>query len=239
MAYKAIAVSLALLASMATYAQAAEYSRVVCTGEATVATAPDFMEFTLVAVTRAESTSGAVNALQLTEKLLAEQFTPPAAEADPAQEPQPPATLKPAEVIVSGVAITNDGPPVAKRSAMLRFSIDTLRPVEDRLAYVSKVCDKVREVAAAFKCEMKGPFLKVRDEKQHVQAAIYRAAENAYVAGEGAALALRTEVVGVAELKVDSILWDFDREWRAAASDIERVSCKAKVTVIYSLGNAP
>lgn len=231
----AIAIVAASFASPV-WAQESDLSVIECTGEATVGAVPDIVDFDLVCVATAATVYEAARSLTLTEESLSAYFDAlKPAEGAPATA----APVAPAEVAVSGVVFPDVNRPVAQRSARLRYSIDTLRPAHERAARVASVCDAVREAAAALQCTPKGPFLKVRDEKQYVQSAILRAAENAYTAGEGAASALTSQIAGVVKLKVDSVLWDFDREWRSAPSDVDRITCKVKVSITYSHGFVP
>ena len=145
-------------------------------------------------------------------------------------------TLEPSEAIASGIAVPDANLPEAVRTARIQFRLDPLKPSAERLGVASSLCDAMREIATSLECVLKGPKFSVQNEKEHVQAAILKAAENAYIAGEGAATSLTTQIIGVSKLKVDAILWDFDREWRALPSDVDRVTCKVKVTVQYQHG---
>lgn len=189
-------------------------------GVAVVETAPDYVEFQLIR--RITSTSLAQAAQ------LALEFEPRLRELLKARE------LSPSMIENSGPILAPGARPnEAGLRIRLRFSVtDFVKSEEDFTGYAT-LCEKVFGLAQPLHCVVEGPTLGLSDPEPSVRAAIGKAVENAYPAAEAVARIMPGYVIAVQHVDVQEVIWGQNGEMWEARPSLHRLTCTAKVRVIY------
>jgi len=142
--------------------------------------------------------------------------------------------LAPLSILVSSPAVASMDPPEAKASAQVLFDATRFANLETGPREFAGLCDKVAALAKSLDCTVEGPIFTVADPDVLEQNAVARAVENALPAAEGAAQVMGGYLALVENVEVTSVAWSPEADSRVPQPEIRRVSCTAKVRVVYS-----
>lgn len=141
--------------------------------------------------------------------------------------------LKPDSLTVSGVSIPDLKVKEAVVSARVRFALSLYSDAEERSLSLAKLCDAVRELGDALKCSAEGPFLGVAEREGVEQDAVARAVENALSKADAVSSLMDSQIVDVQEVVVQGVEWNPAGEPLPTLPDVQRLTCQARVTVVY------
>jgi len=215
-----VGVLVALVFAAAARGQEAPVSLIESEGIATVDALPGHVDFWLhrraEGETLAQATQGA---LELHDELREQLQT---------------RNLKHMDLMFSDVAIPRLDPKVAHVSARVRFNATSFSTAEEGPQEFAALCDTIIDLAATLKCAAEGPILGVTDADAVEEAAIARAIEKAYPAGKAAAQTMNGQVVAVDKVTIIGTQWNASPDTKAMQPDVRRMTCTAKVKVVYA-----
>ena len=215
-----VGVLVALVAAPATVGQEAPLSLIESEGVATVDALPGYVDFWLHRRAEGETLAQATDAALEFQEQVREQLQT--------------RHLKHMDLTFSDVAIPALDPKVAHVSARVRFNATSFSTAEEGPQQFAALCDTIIDLAAALKCAAEGPTLGATDADAVKEAAIARAIEKAYPAGKAAAQIMNGQVVAVDRVVILGTQWNAAPDTRATQPDIRRITCTAKVKVIYA-----
>lgn len=141
--------------------------------------------------------------------------------------------LEPASTTVSGLGIPDLHVNKALVSARVRFSLSLYSDAEKRSLSFASLCDTIRKVGESLRCSTEGPFLGIDDPEAVEQEAVARATENAFHRADTAANLMNSQIFDVQEVVVLSVEWNPPGDPLPAQPDVMRLTCAARVKVVY------
>jgi len=213
-----------MAAANVAFGQEAPLSLIESRGIATVDALPGHVDFWL------HRRAGAETLVEATEKALSFH--------DELREQLQTRNLKHMDLTFSGVAIPDLASKTVHVSARIRFNAGAFSTAEEGPQQFAALCDTIIDLAKALQCEVAGPTLGVADPEAVAEAAIARALEKAYPAGKAAAQVMNGQIVAVDTVKVLGTEWNAAPDSKATQPDIRRMTCTAKVTVVYAFSAA-
>ncbi len=144
--------------------------------------------------------------------------------------------IAPLETVVTGPSIPDANTPTVTFAFRLRFTVGRLvAGVEEPVQRLAAICDALHAAAAQTDSVLTGPQLKVSNPNAIERTAVMRAMENALPNAEAAAQIMATRIDTIFDVRILEIAWNQDPEHGADQPDTERVTCSAKVEVVYVL----
>jgi len=144
--------------------------------------------------------------------------------------------IAPLETEVTGPSIPDANTPVVTFAFRLRFTVGRLvAGVEEPVQRLAAICDALRAAARETGAVLTGPLLKVSNPNAIERTAVMRAMENALPNAEAAAHIMATRIDTIFDVRILEIAWNQDPEHGADQPDTERVTCSARVEVVYVL----
>jgi uncharacterized protein YggE len=144
--------------------------------------------------------------------------------------------IAPLETVVTGPSIPDANTPMVTFAFRLRFTVGRLvAGVEEPVQRLAAICDALHAAAEQTDSVLTGPQLKVSNPHAIERTAVMRAMENALPNAEAAAQIMATRIDTIFDVRILEIAWNQDPEHGADQPDTERVTCSAKVEVVYVL----
>lgn len=212
-------VFLLLLSVLLSAAAASEQPTITNTGEAVVPVPPGHVEFNMFRVFQSTSLQAASE--------ICEAFL------DAAPGNIRGAELQPTEIRVSAPIITSLEYGTVMAVISVRFSMAVFNTPKTGPVQFAILCDKMKALATAMECTLEPFRLLPADEEAVIALAVTRATENAYVAAEAAAFAVKSNIYAVDQVEILDISWE--QQPQSPPSDIPQVACRARVRVTYAL----
>lgn len=191
-------------------------------GVATVDAAPDYVEFWLhrsfSGATLAEAVEGASGFGAQVDAWLKEH------------------DLEPAEATLSEVAVPTLDESSATVSAYIRFPATSFRSEDDGLAAFATLCDQMRALAQAVGAAVDGPRFGVDAAETMEETAVARAIEMALPHAAAAARIMQARIDRVSHVEIEEVVWNQEPDTPVAQPQVRRITCTARVRVVYGFG---
>ncbi len=190
-----------------------------CVGTADLRFEPDYVAFWLTFRASGDSLEQAVEKTLPFERKLLEALDASA--------------FKGADVTLSGVGIPDLLENKSIMSARIRFAVPRAADGKERAVEFASLCDEVRRIGEALESVAEGPFLGVNAEEAAEQEAIGRATENALYKADAVAALMESSIYAVQTVSVLDVKWNDSGTPPTAVPDIVRITCTARVKVVY------
>lgn len=140
---------------------------------------------------------------------------------------------RPVEIQSPGLLYSVNTKPQIEIKITAVFSLAGIVSVENGNLLFAKLWDKMRNLAAEFSADLKGPYLRVQNEETVIRSAINSAVENAYQPADAGAGALRGGIYAIDKIEINKIEWENDGRKEGDTISITELRCKTTVTVTY------
>ena len=149
--------------------------------------------------------------------------------------------LEPSAVDIGGPVFLSSSASSTKRilctvrmRGLIRFDMRTLGGEgDDASTDFAAICEQIRTLGQALRCEVSGPSFGVHEPAPVAQAAVGKAVEGAYPAAEGAAKILQGNIVAVQRVEVVDVVWNGGDSAAENAPSLDSITCTARVRVEY------
>lgn len=214
-----MAVVMACTFALSAHGQTDPPPTIDCVGTADISFEPDYVEFWLTFRASGDSLEQAVEKTLPFEKKLLDALD----DSD----------FRGADVTMSGVGISDLLENRTIMSARVRFAVPRAVDAEERALEFASLCDEVKRIGGALESIAEGPFLGVNEAEAAEQDAIARATENALYKADAVAALMESNIYAVQTVSVLDVKWNDPGTPPTAVPDIVRITCKARVKVVY------
>lgn len=221
MMWRNVLIAAGLVAAYGAAGQEVPASVIESEGIATVDTAPSYVEFWLHAAPRGATQAEAMESALRFESALRRELDERG--------------VKPAELVFDPVSIPDVLIKEARVSARLRLSTSVFSSPDMGMKDFAAFCDKIDAMARKLECQPEGPFWGIENTEAIEAMAIGRATEKAYAPAKAAAEILNGQIVAVDQVAVMGVAWNSREKTPAPVPNLRRISCTARVHVVYAL----
>ena len=143
--------------------------------------------------------------------------------------------LRPTLMEVSTPAIVTLESREVRTSIEIHFSMTPYANGEAGAAKFGALCDQLLAFAGERGCALKKPDFITAEKAAVIQDAVQQASENAIIAAEGAAAALRSSIRAVDTVEIGEVTWNQPPETETSYPTLEQIACTAEVRLSYVL----
>lgn len=141
--------------------------------------------------------------------------------------------LQPLEIRTSPPVITSVSEHQSRATVAVRFGMAAFNTAKTGPTQFAALCDKLTGLATTMKATLSSPDFRPAEQENTEANVLARATENAYLPAEAVAVAVKSAIFAIDNVKVLELTWEQQPE--AQYGDAPQLNCRARVQVTYVL----